>query len=184
MNATQAVMQDQPLEGGGASPFKAYRLLSLAFNTALVGLAFSKSAAVRFATPPGLADLALTAVATHKIALIVTGERVTMTLRAPFTSQRDQDGKRDERPAGHGLQRALGELLTCPYCIAPWIATTLIAGHVFAPVPTRVVTTVFTIVAGSDWLTQARATLREEREGLSAKKQLFERKARRVEAAS
>lgn len=148
-------MEDQPLELGGASPFSAYRLLSTAFGTGLASVAFSGAAARTLTRALGFGDFALMAVATHKIAQTITGERVTMALRAPFTRQKDEGrgGERKEIPKEHGLRRAIGELVTCPYCMSPWVAAGLLAGYVVAPVPTRVVSTVFAISAASDWLT-------------------------------
>jgi hypothetical protein len=147
-------MKDQPLELGGSSPFSAYRLLSTVFGTGMLSIAFSGAAARTLTRTLGLPDFATAALATHKIAQIITGERVTMALRAPFTRQRDEGrgGERKEVPKEHGLHRAIGELLTCPYCLSPWIATGLMAGYVFAPIPTRAVSTVFAITAASDWL--------------------------------
>jgi hypothetical protein len=138
-------------------------LLSFAFNAGLLSVACSKAARGALTAPMALGDFALTAAATHKLAQIITGERVTMALRSPFTWQRDEGkgGRRKEVPKEHGLHRAIGELLTCPYCLAPWISATLLAGHIFAPVPTRVVTTVFALTAAADWMTQVRAKLGE-----------------------
>lgn len=154
-------MHDQPLELGGESPYAAYRLLSLVFIGGLAGLASSRATRRTFSKPPSAADIALTGAAAHQLAQIITSERVTMALRSPFTWQRDEGrgGKRVEIPKEHGVHRAIGELLTCRYCIAPWIAAGLVAGHVFAPGPTRAVASVFAATAVSDWLTQAKTKL-------------------------
>lgn len=154
-------MHDQPLELGGESPYAAYRLLSFAFVAGLVGLASSRAARRTFSKPPNAADVALTGAATHQLAQIITSERVTMALRSPFTWQRDEGrgGKRVEIPKEHGVHRAVGELLTCKYCIAPWITAGLIAGHVYAPAATRTVATVFAATAFSDWMTQLKTKL-------------------------
>jgi len=156
-------MQDQPLELGGESPYSAYKLLSLTFNTGLLAVACSGAAKRVFAQPLNLVDFGMTAAAAHKIAQIVSKERVTMYLRSPFTWQKDEgkEGGRKEVPKEHGMQRAIGELLTCPYCLAPWISTALVAGHIFAPVPTRVVTTIFALTAAADWMTQLKSELKE-----------------------
>ena len=156
-------MQDQPLELGGASPFSAYRLLSAVFGTGLMSVAFSGAAARTFTRAVGLPDFALTAAATHKLAQIISTERVTMALRAPFTRQRDEGrgGERKEIPKEHGLHRAIGELLTCPYCLAPWVSAGLLTGYVFAPIPTRMITTVFAVSAVADWLTNAQKQRKE-----------------------
>lgn len=147
-------MQDQPLEEGGTSPYTAYRALSLAYNAGLAGLMGSTLLLRRFKQPPSWTELAMLGAATHKIAAIATQERVTLPLRSPFTVQSDggREGGHHSRPKPHGMHRALGELLTCPHCMAPWVSLALVAGHVVAPLPTRAVTTVFSAVAVADLL--------------------------------
>jgi hypothetical protein len=99
-------------------------------------------------------DLALITVATHKLSRIITRDRVTSVLRAPFTRfQRDAGpGEVDEAARGTGIRQAIGELVICPYCLEVWSATGLIAGYVVAPRVTRLVATVFVVVAGADAL--------------------------------
>jgi hypothetical protein len=99
-------------------------------------------------------DLALMTVATHKLSRLITKERVTSTLRAPFTDYQREGGpgEVEERPRGHGLRRAIGELLVCPYCISLWIAAAFAAGLTLAPRATRWTAAVFTAVFGSDVL--------------------------------
>lgn len=150
-------MQDTVLEKGGTSPFNAYRLLSVAFNSGLVGLGSATVLLRRFKSPLPVLDLVMLGAATHKLALIITEERVTMPLRSPFTKQSDhgREGGHHSEPKPHGMHRALGELLTCPHCIAPWLSLALVAGYVVAPLPTRAVTTVFSTVAAADLLFHA-----------------------------
>ncbi|MGZ3146999.1 DUF1360 domain-containing protein [Lentzea chajnantorensis] len=54
--------------------------------------------------------------------------------------------------AHNAAQHAIGELLTCPFCIGVWAASGLTAGLVFAPRLTRLVSTALTAVAASDVL--------------------------------
>jgi len=63
---------------------------------------------------------------------------------------------------GHGAQKAVGELITCPFCTGVWVATGLTAGLVFLPRVTRLATGTFAALAGADmlqfvhaWLTKA-----------------------------
>jgi hypothetical protein len=99
-------------------------------------------------------DLALVAVATHKAARLISKERVTSPVRAPFTRFEGNAGPGEvsEAARGHGVRRALGELLVCPYCISLWIATAFAAGFAVAPRPTRWIASVLTAVFGSDAL--------------------------------
>jgi Protein of unknown function (DUF1360) len=125
-----------------------------------VGLVSAAAAAVRASgrdlpdrIPPG--DAALLTVATFRLARRIAKDPVTSPLRAPFT--------RFERASGHaevaeevrehgGAKHAVGELLTCPFCLAQWVGTALVFGYVTAPRATRLAALTMTMVAGSDVL--------------------------------
>ena len=64
-------------------------------------------------------DIALLGAATYRLSRIVTKDRVTTALRAPFAEYVGPAGagEVEEESRGRGLQKALGELLTCPFCI-------------------------------------------------------------------
>ena len=51
-----------------------------------------------------------------------------------------------------GLRHAVGELITCPFCLAQWVATGLVFGYATAPKATRLAALTMTLVAGSDVL--------------------------------
>jgi hypothetical protein len=101
-----------------------------------------------------LGDLALLSLATHKLSRLLARDRVTRPLRAPFTEVEDGSSSREmkERPRGRGLKHAVGELLSCPFCLDQWLAGAFIGGLVFAPRPTRATASMFAVVAGSDYL--------------------------------
>ena len=61
-------------------------------------------------------------------------------------------GEVDEEPRGHGVQRAVGELLVCPYCLATWVAGGFVAGMAVSPRRTRAVAGLFATVAIADSL--------------------------------
>ena len=61
-------------------------------------------------------------------------------------------------------EAAAGELITCPFCLAQWVATGLAAGLVFAPRATRLVMSTFSAVAGADFLQYAYASLQQATE--------------------
>jgi hypothetical protein len=102
----------------------------------------------------GLGDLLLLSVATHHAARLVTKDKVTSVARAPFTEYEGSGdpGEVEEHPRGHGLQKAVGELLTCPYCIGQWIALAGVSGIMLAPRTTRAIASVLTVSAVSDYL--------------------------------
>jgi Protein of unknown function (DUF1360) len=99
-------------------------------------------------------DLALVTVATHKASRLITKEHVASPVRAPFTrfEAKAGQGETSESPRGHGVRRAIGELLVCPYCLGLWIAAAFSAGLIVAPRATRWVATVLTTLFGSDVL--------------------------------
>jgi hypothetical protein len=102
----------------------------------------------------GLGDLAVLTVATHKASRLLTKEKATATVRAPFTRLQGNEGAGEvsEAARGTGVRRAIGELLVCPYCVAMWIAAAFAAGLVVAPRATRLIASVLTMLIGSDVL--------------------------------
>jgi hypothetical protein len=99
-------------------------------------------------------DVALLAVATHKLSRLLAKDAVTSPLRAPFTRVEGPAGEAElnENPRGHGMQHSVGELMTCPFCLAVWISSGLVTGLVFAPRLTRLVMATASAVAASDFL--------------------------------
>ena len=82
-------------------PYEAYAAIA---GTFLAGLAVVSALARR--SPPARAlDLIALSAATFKASRTLSHERVASFVREPFV-----EGK-EERPAGEGLQRALGELV-------------------------------------------------------------------------
>jgi Protein of unknown function (DUF1360) len=113
--------------------------------------------------PMSARDVVLTAAATHKLSRMLTKDPVTSPLRAPFTSYSGVSGPAElaEDVRGHGAQKAVGELVTCPFCVGVWVATGLTAGLVFAPKATRLVAGTFAALAGADALQFAHAWLEQ-----------------------
>src|SRR5215468_9311268 len=111
-----------------------------------------------------LLDLALLGIATHKLSRIIAKDRITSILRAPFVSyiRSAGAGEVEEEPRGRGIQRGIGNLISCPYCMAPWCATALAFGFVFAPRATRFFAGILASVATSDFLHRAYLNVRDE----------------------
>lgn len=145
-------------------PLAGYAAL-FAIYAAFAGLL---GAIVAWRRPPlaervGAGDVLLLAVATHKLARIASKDAVTSFWRAPFTSFSEPGGVGEvhEQVRGAGLRHAVGELVTCPFCLGQWIATLLVFALVMAPRLTRWAATVFAVVAGSDLLQLAFAKARQ-----------------------
>ena len=100
------------------------------------------------------ADLALVAVATHKASRLLAKDRVTSVVRAPFTRYQGDGGpgEVEEEPRGEGLRLAIGELLTCPYCVGMWISAAATAGLIVAPRFTRWTSASLAALTVSDFL--------------------------------
>jgi hypothetical protein len=109
-------------------------------------------------------DLALLGIATHKLSRIVARDRITGILRAPFVNyiRSAGAGEVEEEPRGRGIQRGIGQLVSCPYCVAPWCATALGFGFVFAPRVTRFLAGILASVAASDFLHRAYLAAKEK----------------------
>jgi len=125
-----------------------------------VGLVSAAAAAVRASgrelperIPVG--DAFLLTVATFRLARRLAKDPVTAPIRAPFTRFEGASGHAEvaEEVREHGgVKHAVGELLTCPFCLAQWVGTGLVFGYVTAPKATRLAALTMTMVAGSDVL--------------------------------
>jgi Protein of unknown function (DUF1360) len=155
---TTRVQDVEPFAGHSPSqerPLGGYAALMGVFGVAVGGFATWLRRSGRELpdrVPPG--DLALMTLATHKTARLISKDRVTSTVRAPFTRFEGDAGPGEvsEKARGRGLRRAVGELIICPYCIGLWIAAAFAAGFIVAPRATRWVASVLTAVFGSDLL--------------------------------
>lgn len=66
--------------------------------------------------------------------------------------------------ADSGPKRAIGELLSCPFCLSQWTAAGLVLGLAAAPRPTRFVASVLAVTGASDALQFVRTALEKEAE--------------------
>jgi hypothetical protein len=109
-------------------------------------------------------DLVLGALATHKVTRLVAKDGVTTPLRAPFTEFEENagSGEVNESPKETHLQHVPGEVLTCPFCLAPWVAGAYVAALALSPTLARAWAAAFTMVAGSDWLQHGYARIRAD----------------------
>ncbi|GAA3292834.1 DUF1360 domain-containing protein [Streptomyces cinereospinus] len=102
-------------------------------------------------------DLVLLGAATFKASRLLTKDRITSFLRAPFT-RREEDahaGEVMDAPRGSGVRRAVGDLVVCPFCTSAWVAAALVGSYVGAPRATRLLCAGLGAVTLSDWLQYA-----------------------------
>jgi hypothetical protein len=102
-----------------------------------------------------LGDAVLLTIATFRTARTIAKDPVTSPLRAPFTSFRGTSGEAEiaEEIREHGgVKHAIGELITCPFCLAQWVGTAFVFGYIAAPRATRLAALTMTTVAGADVL--------------------------------
>jgi hypothetical protein len=118
------------------------------------------------ANPLTLSELLLVGTATHKLARVISKDAIASPIRAPFTRYTGPGGPGEvtEEVRGRGLRHSTGELLSCPFCLSPWIATGLVTGRSVAPELTRHLTYVFTASAISDLLQFGRTALEQTTE--------------------
>jgi hypothetical protein len=141
--------------GGEERPLGGY-LGTMATYTAVVGTFAALTRLTRHELPEDIAakDIVLSAVATHKLSRLLTKDPVTSPLRAPFTEFQGTQAPSElsEEVRGQGAQKAVGELLTCPFCVDLWVATALMAGLVYVPRATRLAVDTLATLAGADML--------------------------------
>jgi hypothetical protein len=136
-------------------PFAIYAGLTALFNGAYAGaLVAAKRSGRGLPEKVSAGDVLLIGVASHKLSRLVAKDKITAFVRAPFTEYqgRGAPAEVEESPRGNGLQRTIGGLLTCPYCLGLWAAGGFHVGLVYAPRATRIVASTFTALTISDFL--------------------------------
>lgn len=140
-------------------PLGAYTSLMGIFGAFVSGL----TAAVWFSgsklpEKPKPGEILLLGVATHKLARLITKDMVSAPLRAPFVKFKEYTGEgevEEESRRDGGLKEAVGDLVTCPYCMGVWIAVPLWFGLALAPRLTRFVAGILATVTTADFAHRA-----------------------------
>lgn len=144
----------------GYSPHEHRPLPSYAVMTAIFGAAFAGSLVAaersgrRLPDSIGARDVVLAGLATHKVSRLISKDKITSFLRAPFVRYEEPTGQGEvsEEVRGAGLRMSLGELLVCPYCLGQWVAGAFAVGLVAAPRPTRLVAAMYSAETIADFL--------------------------------
>jgi hypothetical protein len=146
----------EPTSGYGneEAPLRPYLGFIAVYNAGLGAALLAARLAGRTLPSPTVGDIALFGVATHKLSRLLAKDKVTAALRAPFAKYEEDGGPSEveERPRGRGTRRAIGELVTCPYCLDQWVAAGFTVGSIAAPRATRLIAGVFATVAVADAL--------------------------------
>ncbi|WP_037676676.1 DUF1360 domain-containing protein [Streptomyces griseus] len=139
-------------------PLKGYAGLAATFTAGVAGYALvARRRGVRLPerVPPW--DLALLGTATFKASRLLSKDKITSFLRAPFT-ERDSEGPANEvmdESRGGEARRAVGDLVSCPFCTSAWVAGALVCGYASAPRATRLLCVGLGAVTVADWLQYA-----------------------------
>ncbi|CAL9647287.1 hypothetical protein SUDANB105_06520 [Streptomyces sp. enrichment culture] len=103
-------------------------------------------------------DVALLGTATFKVARLLSRDKVTGVVRAPFT-RREGEGEAaevmDVPREGGTARRAIGELVSCPFCMAAWVGAGLTGYYAWAPRAARLVCAGLSAITVADWLEYA-----------------------------
>jgi uncharacterized protein DUF1360 len=156
--------QAREYAAGEDRPMRGYVLTMSTYAGLVTALAVAAKASGR-AIPAGLSgrDIVVMGAATHKLSRLLAKDPVTSPLRAPFTTFEGEAGPSElkEDVRGSGELKALGELVTCPFCASVWVATGFTAGLVFMPRTARLTAGTFAALAAADLLHFARSLLEQ-----------------------
>jgi Protein of unknown function (DUF1360) len=136
-------------------PLPEYAALTAVFGGVLGGFLLLTRRRLPERVPFG--DILRIGLASYKVGRLVAKDDVTTWVRAPVTQDPDAT-----EPKPRGVERALGELVTCPYCVGVWIASGLSYALVLFPRQTRLVTTIFGAQAIADFLNAAYVKLKAD----------------------
>jgi hypothetical protein len=149
----------KPLQGyappSERPPLLSYAALAGLFNALFAAaLVAAKRNGRELPERVGAGDLVTIGVASHKLSRLISKDKVTSPLRAPFTELEEDGGpgELEERSRGEGARKAIGELLICPYCLGLWVVAGFAIGLLFAPRLTRLLAAIFSALTISDFL--------------------------------
>lgn len=156
---TTSLEESTPLVGGYAEPrerppFVPYLGFIAVFGSLLAAaLLVAKRQGRELPGQLNGGELLLVGTASHKLSRLLSKDKVTSPLRAPFTELEGKGGpaELEERSRGTGLRKAIGELVICPYCLGLWVVAAFSVGLLFAPRVTRFVASLFSALTISDF---------------------------------
>lgn len=136
----------------GEVPLKEYGLIISFYASAFAGAYYLSAKKQKVKKRTSAADLALMGVAAYRLSRHITKDKITAVFRAPFTKRGESTGLAEvtDISQGKGMQRAIADLITCPFCLGMWVSTFLSFGLIWAPRFTRFVSSVLVVDSISD----------------------------------
>lgn len=138
-------------------PNTGYATLAGVYSTAVgVSALALRQRAKRTGAPvrvPKGSDLVLLGVASFKLSRLLTKDSVTSFVRAPFVEPKGAGpaaGEVKDKPVGGWFRKAVGELVTCPFCLDQWVATGALLTYMASPKLARATAAGMTIVSIAD----------------------------------
>ena len=106
-------------------------------------------------------DLALFGLATFRAGRLVAYDRVAEPFRDPVTETVPDEYEAGENVVaeGAGVQKAIGELVSCPTCVGTWVGAGLVYGFRLAPGPTRLFASILAVSGLAELISAATEAL-------------------------
>jgi hypothetical protein len=153
------------VEDEARPPYASYAAIAATFLGGLTAAAAAARALGRDPRELTTLDLLTLSAATFKASRTISRDKVAAFVREPFV-----EGEGVEpyaQPTGEGMQRALGELVTCTRCVGTWIAAGLGSAQILAPRFGRLLTWTLAAGAANDFLQTSFVALNRKSEKLA-----------------
>lgn len=154
----EAVSAPSILGGYGDRPLGPYAVLVSIWLGAFAAFLGVAKAVNRPVPRLDAGDIALLSGATFQLSRLIGKDAVTSFLRAPFTRYKEPGapGEVNEEPRKDTeAQHAVGEMVSCPFCLGTWVAAGLTYAYTFFPNLTRFLAGMFCIVGLADFAQMA-----------------------------
>lgn len=117
------------------------------------------------ATSGAMSGVLLTGAATFRLSRLLSKAQITRPLRAPFTEVEEAGAPAELNETPKSSHPVLGSLLSCPFCLGVWVATTLTGARRIWPREVEAVEHALAAVATADALHLLYARLVRAAEG-------------------
>ena len=125
-----------------------YAAINLVYGALFAGVIYATRERAR-EDPIEVKELVPMSVATFALSKVIAREKVGSWVREPFV---EHEGGTPVALEGSGLQRAVGELLTCTRCVGAWSALGVVGLRLAYPEAGRHVANVLAVSGANDWL--------------------------------